>query len=245
MGFVVALLIASCAAANALNTFSNRVLTDYHTRSSVLPASLHTPQTDVLWLIVSSRRAEDEAIALAQSYAATLGPTLVVQSRNGHFAIIAGTLNIDKAKSNLKTLKALHIIPQDAFLSRGESLDRVAWLSFQRGESFDFMAQPAYLNVVQRLQAAMTRLSFYNGPIDGLIGPSTVTSFKTYTANFGVPAGDLLTEYTLSEIERGAGDGFRNDQERGLAQSLGFADAASYRDAMAGGFPSASLFIQS
>lgn len=169
---------------------------------------------------------------------------MVAHSRNGFFAIIAGTLNIDKAKSNLKTLKALHVIPQDAFLSRGASLDRVVWLSFQRGESFDFMAQPAYLKVVQRLQAAMTRLSFYHGPIDGLIGPATVTSFKTYTANFGVPVGDLLTEYSLAEIERGAGDGFRNDQERNLAHSLGFTEAASYREAMAGGFPSASIFAQ-
>ncbi|ESX09973.1 hypothetical protein X768_16655 [Mesorhizobium sp. LSJC265A00] len=167
-----------------------------------------------------------------------------MEGRNGFFAVIAGTLNVDKAKPNLKTLKELHIIPQDAFLSRGESLDRVAWLSFQRGEPFDFMAQPAYLKVVQRLQAAMTRLSFYNGPIDGLIGPSTVAAFKNYTANFGVPSGDQLTEYNLAEIERGAGDGFRNDQERNLAQSLGFTDATSYRDAMAGGFPSASIFAQ-
>ncbi|MER9602785.1 hypothetical protein [Mesorhizobium sp. M0243] len=245
-GFVVALLSASSleAAANPSNTFPPWTFTGYHSHLDVLPASLRTPQSDVLWLVVSSRPTEDEAIALAQSYAPTLGATLVVEGRNGFFAVIAGTLNVDKAKPNLKTLKELHIIPQDAFLSRGESLDRVAWLSFQRGEPFDFMAQPAYLKVVQRLQAAMTRLSFYNGPIDGLIGPSTVAAFKTYTANFGLPAGDQLTEYNLAEIERGAGDGFRNDQERNLAQSLGFTDATSYRDAMAGGFPSASIFAQ-
>ncbi|MES0213434.1 hypothetical protein NKJ93_30815 [Mesorhizobium sp. M0028] len=181
---------------------------------------------------------------MAQSYAPTLGPTLVAQSRNGVFAIIAGTLNNDRARPNLRTLKELHIVPQDAFLSRGESLDRVAWHSFQRGDSLDFMMQQAYRQVVQRLQAAMTRLSLYDGPVDGLIGPSTVTSFKAYRANFGLPAGDLLTEYGLGEIERSAGDGFRNDQQRNLAQSLGFSDARSYREAMAGGFPSASIFAQ-
>ncbi|RUW94413.1 hypothetical protein EOA19_03465, partial [Mesorhizobium sp. M7A.F.Ca.US.010.02.1.1] len=246
MGFVVALLSASCldAAANPLNTFPLWTSPGHQTRSNALLVSLRTPRPDVLWLVVSSRGTEGEAIALAQSYAPTLGPTLVVEGRNGYFAVIAGTLNIDKAKPNLKTLKELHIIPQDAFLSRGESLDRVAWLSFQRGESLDFMEQTAYLKLVQRLQAAMTRLSFYHGSIDGLIGPSTVSSFNNYTANFGVPAGDLLTEYSLAEIERGAGDGFRNDQERNLAQSLGFTDATSYRAAMAGGFPSASIFLQ-
>lgn len=246
MGLVAALLSASCldAAANPPNTFPLWTSPGHHSRSNAILASLRTPRPDVLWLVVSSRGTEGEAIALAQSYAPTLGPTLVVEGRNGYFAVIAGTLNIDKAKPNLKTLKELHIIPQDAFLSRGESLDRVAWLSFQRGESLDFMEQPAYLKLVQRLQAAMTRLSFYHGSIDGLIGPSTVSSFNNYTANFGVPAGDLLTEYSLAEIERDAGDGFRNDQERNLAQSLGFTDATSYRAAMAGGFPSASIFLQ-
>lgn len=246
MGFVVALLLASCleAAARRPNTFPLPTLTHYQTRLGLVPASLRTPQSDVLWLIVSSRPTEEEAIALAQSYAPTLGPTLVAQSRNGVFAIIAGTLNNDRARPNLRTLKELHIVPQDAFLSRGESLDRVAWHSFQRGDSLDFMMQQAYRQVVQRLQAAMTRLSLYDGPVDGLIGPSTVTSFKAYRANFGLPAGDLLTEYGLGEIERSAGDGFRNDQERNLAQSLGFSDARSYREAMAGGFPSASIFAQ-
>jgi hypothetical protein len=194
--------------------------------------------------VVSSRPTEEETVALAQSYAPTLGPTIVAQSRNGLFAVIAGTLNIDKAKPNLKTLKSLHIIPQDSFLSRGDSLDRVVWMSFQRGDPLDFMMQPAYRQVVQRIQAAMTRLSLYSGPIDGLIGPSTVSAFSTYMANFGIPEGDLLTEYSLAQIERGAGDGFKNDQERSLAQSLGFTEASSYRAATAGGFPSASIFAQ-
>ncbi|MER9313518.1 hypothetical protein NKI51_30390 [Mesorhizobium australicum] len=246
MGYVLALLSAACleATASPYNTFPLWTVTDYHARSGVLPVSLRTPRSDLLWLVVSSRPTEGEAIALAQAYAPTLGPTVVAQSRNGLFAIIAGTLNIDKAKPNLKTLKGLHIIPQDSFLSRGDSLDRIVWMSFQRGDSLDFMMQPAYRQVVQRIQAAMTRLSLYSGPIDGLIGPSTVSSFSTYMANFGVPAGDLLTEYSLAEIERGAGDGFRNDQERNLAQSLGFTEASSYRAATAGGFPSASIFAQ-
>lgn len=210
----------------------------------VQPVALRPPHSDAVWLVVASRSTEYEAIDLAQSYAPTLGPTIVAQGRNGVFAVIAGTLNADKAKPNLKTLKELLIIPQDSFLSRGDNFERVSWASFERGDSLDFMAQPAYRRVVQRIQAAMTRLSLYRGAIDGLIGPSTVDAFQSYVVDFGVPAGDLLTELTLSEMERGAGDGFRNDQERDVAQSLGFTEAASYREAVVGGFPSASVFSQ-
>ncbi|RXT36115.1 hypothetical protein B5V01_30405 [Mesorhizobium erdmanii] len=202
------------------------------------------PQSNSLWLVVSSRPTEEEAIALAQSYAPTLGPTLVIHSRNGVFAVVAGTLFQDKAKANLTALKELRIIPQDSFLSRGDGLDGLVWMSYQQGASFDFATQPNYLRVVQRLQAAMARLGLYDGPVDGLIGPSTVKSFRSYQARFDLPSGELLTDYGLAEIERNAGDGFRSDQERSAAQALGYTDAQSYTDAKSGGFTSASAFAQ-
>jgi hypothetical protein len=97
--------------------------------------SLRPPQSNSLWLVVSSRPTEGEAIALAQSYAPTLGPTLVAHSRSGVFAVVAGTLYQNKAKANLIALKELHIIPQDSFLSRGDGLDGMVWMSYQRGAS--------------------------------------------------------------------------------------------------------------
>lgn len=208
------------------------------------PMGFRPPQSNALWLVVSSRPTEEEAIALAQSYAPTLGPTLVAHSRNGVFAVVAGTLYQDKAKANLAALKGLHIIPQDSFLSRGDGLDGLVWMSYQRGASFDFATQPNYLRVVQRLQAAMTRLGLYAGPVDGLVGPTTVKAFRSYLARFDLPPGELLTDYSLAEIERNAGDGFRNDQERNAAQALGYTDAQSYNDAKSGGFTSASVFAQ-
>ncbi|ESY86403.1 hypothetical protein X739_11870 [Mesorhizobium sp. LNHC220B00] len=206
--------------------------------------ALRPPQSNALWLIVSSRPSEEQAVALAESYEPTLGPTLVAHSRRGAFAVVAGTLFEDKAKSNLTTLKELHIIPQDSFLSRGDSLDGMVWLSYQRGASFDFATQPNYLKTVQRLQAAMSRLGLYPGPVDGLIGPTTVRSFKSYIARFDLPPGDLLTDYNLAEIERNAGDGFGSDQERSAAQALGYTDAQSYNDGKTGGFSSANVFTQ-
>lgn len=206
--------------------------------------SLRPPQSNALWLVVSSRPSEEQAIALAQSYEPTLGPTLVAHSRNGVFAVVAGTLFENKAKANLIALKELHIIPQDAFLSRGDGLDGMVWMSYQRGASFDFATQPNYLKVVQRLQAAMSKLGVYAGPVDGLIGPTTVKAFRSYLARFDLPPGELLTDYSLAQIERNAGDGFPNDQERNSALALGYTDAQSFNDAKSGGFTSASAFAQ-
>ncbi|MBZ9757014.1 hypothetical protein LB524_17135 [Mesorhizobium sp. ESP6-5] len=208
------------------------------------PMAFRPPQSNAFWLVVSSRPSEGEAISLAQSYAPTLGPTLVVHSRNGVFAVVAGTLYQDKAKSNLAALKELRIIPQDSFLSRGDGLDGLVWMSYQRGASFDFITQPTYLRVVQRIQAAMSRLGIYSGPVEGLIGPTTVKAFRAYLARFDLEPGELLTEYSLAEIERNAGDGFHSDQERNAARDLGFTDAQSYNDARSGGFTSASAFAQ-
>ena len=151
-------------------------------------------------------------------------------SQNGLYAIIAGTLNFDKAKSNLTTLRDLHIIPQISFLSRGDNFDRIVWLGFDRGTQLDFMTQPVYRGVVQRLQAAMTKLSLYSGPVDGLIGRTTVNAFNAYTAKYGIPNTDIISMDALADIERTSSDGFRNDPERSLAQAQGFNDALSYNE---------------
>ncbi|MGX5799634.1 peptidoglycan-binding domain-containing protein [Bradyrhizobium sp. Arg314] len=242
---VAALLAAvSLPAMSSASSLSDFIQIIQNGQQITRSMAFRPPHSNALWLVVSSRPTEGEAIALAQSYAPTLGPTLVVHSRNAVFAVVAGTLYQDKAKSNLAALKELHIIPQDSFLSRGDGFDGLVWMSYQRGASFDFITQPNYLRVVQRLQAAMTRLGLYSGPVDGLIGPTTVKAFRAYLARFDLQAGELLTDYSLTEIERNAGDGFHSDQERKAARALGYTDAQSYNDARSGGFISASEFAQ-
>ena len=46
-------------------------------------AALSTPNPTMIWLVVSSRPTFDQATAVAQSFAATLGPALITRSRNG------------------------------------------------------------------------------------------------------------------------------------------------------------------
>lgn len=242
---VAALLAAVCLpAVGSASSLFDLIQIIQNGQQMTRPMAFRPPQSNAFWLVVSSRPTEGEAIALAQSYAPTLGPTLVVHSRNGVFAVVAGTLYQDKAKSNLTTLKELYIIPQDSFLSRGDGLDGLVWMSYQRGASFDFATQPNYLRVVQRLQAAMSKLGLYSGPVDGLIGPTTVKAFRAYLARFDLQPGEVLTDYSLAEIERNAGDGFHSDQERNAARALGFTDAQSFNDARSGGFTSASAFAQ-
>ncbi|RUX08103.1 peptidoglycan-binding protein, partial [Mesorhizobium sp. M8A.F.Ca.ET.059.01.1.1] len=239
--FMAAVSLPAMGSASSLSEFMEIIQNGQQLTG---PMSFRPPQSNAFWLIVSSRPTEEEAIALAQSYAPTLGPTLVIHSRNSVFAVVAGTLYQDKAKANLTALKELHIIPQDSFLSRGEGLDGLVWMSYQRGASFDFATQPNYLRVVQRLQAAMSKLGLYSGAVDGLIGPTTVKAFRAYLARFDLQPDELLTDYSLAEIERNAGDGFRSDEERNAARALGYTDAQSFNDARSGGFTSASAFSQ-
>lgn len=244
VGVAALLAAASLPAISSASSLFDFIQIIQNGQQMTRPMGFRPPQSNAFWLVVSSRPSEGEAIALAQSYEPTLGPTLVVHSRNGVFAVVAGTLYRDKAKANLTALKELHIIPQDSFLSRGEGLDGLVWMSYQRGASFDFATQPNYMRVVQRLQAATSKLGLYSGPVDGLIGPTTVKAFRAYLARFDLQPSELLTDYSLAEIERNAGDGFHSDQERNAAGALGYADAQSFSEAKSGGFTSASVFAQ-
>ncbi|ESY55559.1 MULTISPECIES: peptidoglycan-binding protein [unclassified Mesorhizobium] len=244
VGVAAWLAAASLPAISSASSLSDFFQIIQNGQQMTRPMGFKPPQSNAFWLVVSSRPSEGEAIALAQSYAPTLGPTLVLHSRNGVFAVVAGTLYQDKAKANLAALKELRIIPHDSFLSRGDGLDGLVWMSYERGASFDFATQPNYLRVVQRLQAAMSKLGLYSGPVDGLIGPTTVKAFRAYLSRFDVQPGELLTDYSLTEMERNAGDGFHSDQERNDALALGYSDAQSFRDARSGGFSSASAFTQ-
>ncbi|WP_448954850.1 hypothetical protein [Labrys neptuniae] len=245
IGLIVSISAISLGVStNSAQSMPSTLKQTYRKDSDIIRVNLVPPQANTFWLVVASRPTQEEAVDLARTYAATIGPIFVVQSQNGLFAIVAGTLNFDKAKPNLITLKDLHIIPQDSFLSRGDNLDRIVWLGFDRGTPLDFMSQSAYRSVVQRLQAAMTRLSLYSGPVDGLIGRTTVNAFNAYSAKFGMPNADIITMDALAQIERTSSDGFRNDPERSLAQSQGFNDALSFNEARAGGFASANIFTQ-
>lgn len=245
---VVAALLSSASVAEAessrdfvFGVIKEMAASTERARRNSPPASR---RTETPWLVIASRQDPQEAVALAESYGPTIGATAVIQSRNGRYAIVAGTLNRDKAKPNVEALKALHLIPEDSFLSDGQNLERVVWNSFGDGDSFDLMTRPAYRQSVQRLQAAFSRLGLYQGPVDGLIGPSTGEAFSAYVDRYGLPFGDVVDTYTLSSIEQTATDGFRNNAERSLAQARGFQDAVTYQEAEAGGFPSAMAFSE-
>lgn len=200
-------------------------------------------RAETLWLVIASRESASEAIDLAQGYADTLGPCLVVQSRNGRYAVVAGTLNRDRSKINIATLKELRFIPADSFLSDGANLDTVVWSAFEANASTNIMTQPVLRRSVGTLQRAMAALNLYRGPVDGLVGISTVDAFDAYRAKYGVVA-EVLDRYALSSLAQAAADGFPNDSERRYAQSLGFENATAYTEATQGGFSSAAVFNQ-
>ena len=208
----------------------------------VLLVSVSPPQRSMLWLVVSSRPTYNEALVVAEGFSYTAGPSLIIQTQNGNYAVSLGTLFEDKAKPNLTRLKELRLIPDDAFLSAGSSFSQIVWHSFGSNASTDLMTQPALRQTVVRMQSALARMGFYNGEPDGLIGPGTVKSFSAYGAAFSPPSGDYLDSDALSVMEANARDGFNSQGERQLARSKGFEDAESFTAAKRAGFDTASSF---
>ncbi|URK89473.1 hypothetical protein LP421_32890 (plasmid) [Rhizobium sp. RCAM05350] len=143
----------------------------------------------------------------------------------------------NKAKPNLRTLKELRLIPQDAFLSNGESFDQLVSHSYGNNTSTDLMTQISLVSSVRRLQLALMQLKFYSGATDGLIGPGTVRAFEAYTAAFSTPPAEFLNEYALNSIEQSAQDGFHTAAERGIARSMGFENSEVYAEAMREALP--------
>lgn len=173
---------------------------------------------------------------IAQSFAQTLGPTIVTQSQNGRYAVVAGFLDATKAKENTEALKAIRLIPTDSFLTTGQSFQSIIWESSSGGSSVQLVHNDQLRRSVSRIQAALKQLGYYSGTVDGAIGPATSAAFSTYIAQFGPLTVDALDSASISLMEQSAADGFKSESDRSLARQRGFQDATTFGNAQSGGF---------
>ena len=199
---------------------------------------------DVRWLVVASRTNSSEAINLAQSYAQTLGPILVAQSRNGSYAVVAGLLLEQKAKENLEALKAIRLVPDDSFLSAGQNLVRSVWASSDNVLEVEVVKRDELKRSAARIQAALQQMGFYESDVDGLIGPSTSKAFAAFAAGNHVAVDDAFNLDTITQLEAQARDGFSTDADRLEARRQGFSDKATFAESKAGGFIDHSEFAR-
>jgi peptidoglycan hydrolase-like protein with peptidoglycan-binding domain len=228
------ILVAPSASAQTIGDIF-RALTGEAVRSAQRHAS--RPKTSkVVWLVVASRESAEEAISLAQLIVPRLGPTLVLQSANGRYAVIAGHLDGAKAKQNASAMKAIKLVPQDAFLTDTGRFVSLVWNSESDIDPIDLPAQPNLRRTVSRLQSALSSLGFYSQQVDGDIGPATSAAFAEYEKQYGSIQSETLDESVLSAIERTVIDGFRTPEERQFANARGFPDAGSLHQAQTGGF---------
>lgn len=198
----------------------------------------------IRWLVISSRADPSEAVMIAQSFARTLGPTIVAQSQNGRYAVVAGFLDVAKAKENAAALKAIRLVPADSFLTTGQNFRSIVWDSNSGGTTVPLVHNDQLRRSVARIQAALKQLGFYTGAIDGAVGPATSAAFSTYLAQFGPVSVEALDESAISSIERSAADGFKSERDRSLAQQQGFPDSATFENAQSGGFDNYSDYAQ-
>ncbi len=102
-----------------------------------------------------------------------------------------------------------------------------------------YQALPVSPDTARQIQAALHARGFYNGPIDGMIGPETQTALANYQQSKGMPRTgaldnsqlqDLLTTNTANSGNYAPSSGsssapeqeMRPDQVRAHLQSLGY-----------------------
>jgi peptidoglycan hydrolase-like protein with peptidoglycan-binding domain len=54
--------------------------------------------------------------------------------------------------------------------------------------------------LVQKVQASLTRLNFYSGPVDGLTGPQTGQAIEAYQKSVGLPASGHIDGFLLKRL---------------------------------------------
>ena len=146
-------------------------------------------------VIVASRKSMAEVDAFVRANPQiSFGP--VFSSRNGWYAISAGTVEKDAADEHLSRLKARGIIPPDSYCSEGESYTAIARTpasaaadaekSVQYGLYGEFDAHPMVVEEKRFLQAALALQGYYKGLLDGVWGRGSQEAIERYSwAEFG------------------------------------------------------------
>ena len=73
------------------------------------------------WVVYASRQKLDEAIGLARGYTPGPGPTKVMSTTNGWYAVTIGPLEVSDANALKKKIATSWTPPHDAFLTMGQT----------------------------------------------------------------------------------------------------------------------------
>jgi uncharacterized protein YraI len=79
------------------------------------------------WLTIASRTRAQDAISMAQGYAARFPTAVVFEASNGYFAVSLGWSNIEEGRPLLQGLVAGGDIPADSYFTAGARFIRVIW----------------------------------------------------------------------------------------------------------------------
>jgi S1-C subfamily serine protease len=82
---------------------------------------------NVRWIVFASRQNADEAIGLARRYGSEFGPSMVMSSTNGWYAVVAGPLSVPDPAALRKKLTDLWWPPKDTFASKGQTFVEKIW----------------------------------------------------------------------------------------------------------------------
>src|ERR1019366_4205224 len=76
---------------------------------------------NVRWVVYASRQNVDEAIGMARRLGAEAGPSAVMSTTNGWYAVVAGPVSVPDPVAMKKKLAESWLAPKDTFLSKGQT----------------------------------------------------------------------------------------------------------------------------
>lgn len=79
------------------------------------------------WVVLASRRDVDEAIGIARYYSAAFPSVRVIKTNSGIYAVMVGPEHTTSIQAFRERAKSIQPIPEDAFLSRGDSWTEEVW----------------------------------------------------------------------------------------------------------------------
>jgi serine protease Do len=79
------------------------------------------------WVVLASRRDVDEAIGIARYYSAAFPSVRVIKTNSGIYAVMVGPEHTTSIQAFRERVKSIQPIPEDAFLSRGDSWTEEVW----------------------------------------------------------------------------------------------------------------------
>ena len=158
---------------------------------SVLPSQAELSRSgDTRWAVVASTRDLDEGIGIARLFRHEFADVRVVEASNGWLAVAVGPVSIREGASAARDrLRSRYDMPDDLFLSNGESFVRTLWRASRNTQvsTYEIDARESFNRIVADVSVTISPRSIDD---DDFVSPG-LTLHRS---------GELIFDYVMGDV---------------------------------------------